>query len=490
MNEKLSFQNIADTLARKAGVQKKVAETFSKAFFDTIVEAVSAGDVVKIKGLGTFKLVEVGDRESVNVSTGMRFVIPGYKKLTFTAEDHVAEVLNPQAKTSVQVEESAKVAEPTKVAEPVIVEVPTKVAEPVKAETSIEVETPKKEEDIETLIQVPEPEQVETPQDAFAGIDMLISTPESVDDLRQQYEEAKAKMETAVEEARKANAEKMRLEKLLERLEQNVEPEVVAHKENIESPANASPVETAEDTKPISLIPVAAVSGNPNPSVETSEEEKRQEAFNRVMTEPSHTQEEEVSSKPSGNKRFWLTTLIILLLAVLGVFVYLIHRNIEAVEKVQTTEQTTQPAKAEKPAQPAKPTKPAAPKTDKDSLAKAQKADSVKVAAKPQKDTSKPDVQKPDVKKTDASKDKPSTPDTKKTDAQKSDTKKQDTKKPEAQKPAKEERPKTHRMQRGESLTRVSQKYYGTKDSVRAILRVNTFANPDNIPVGAVVKLP
>ncbi len=493
MNEKLSFQNIADTLARKAGVQKKVAETFSKAFFDTIVEAVSAGDVVKIKGLGTFKLVEVGDRESVNVSTGMRFVIPGYKKLTFTAEDHVAEVLNPQAKTSVQVEEPAKVAEPTKVAEPVIVEVPTKVAEPVKAETSIEVETPKKEEDIETLIQVPEPEQVETPQDAFAGIDMLISTPESVDDLRQQYEEAKAKMETAVEEARKANAEKMRLEKLLERLEQNVEPEVVAHKENIESPANASPVETAEDAKPISLIPVAAVSGNPNPSVETSEEEKRQEAFNRVMTEPSHTQEEEVSSKPSGNKRFWLTTLIILLLAVLGVFVYLIHRNIEAVEKVQTTEQTTQPAKAEKPAQPAKPakpTKPAAPKTDKDSLAKAQKADGVKVAAKPQNGTSKPDVQKPDVKKTDASKDKPSTPDTKKTDAQKSDTKKQDTKKPEAQKPAKEERPKTHRMQRGESLTRVSQKYYGTKDSVRAILRVNTFANPDNIPVGAVVKLP
>ena len=490
MNEKLSFQNIVDTLARKAGVQKKVAETFSKAFFDTIVEAVSAGDVVKIKGLGTFKLVEVGDRESVNVSTGMRFVIPGYKKLTFTAEDHVAEVLNPQAKTSVQVEESAKVAEPTKVAEPEKVEVPTKVAEPVKSETSIEVETPKKEEDIETLIQVPEPEQVETPQDAFAGIDMLISTPESVDDLRQQYEEAKAKMETAVEEARKANAEKMRLEKLLERLEQNVEPEVVAHTEDTESPANASPVETAEDTKPISLIPVAAVSGNPNPSVETSEEEKRQEAFNRVMTEPSHTQEEEVSSKPSGNKRFWLTTLIILLLAVLGVFVYLIHRNIEAVEKVQTTEQTTQPAKAEKPAQPAKPTKPAAPKTDKDSLAKAQKADSVKVAAKPQKDTSKPDVQKPDVKKTDASKDKPSTPDTKKTDAQKSDTKKQDTKKPEAQKPAKEERPKTHRMQRGESLTRVSQKYYGTKDSVRAILRVNTFANPDNIPVGAVVKLP
>lgn len=453
MNEKLSFQNIADTLARKAGVQKKVAETFSKAFFDTIVEAVSAGDVVKIKGLGTFKLIEVGDRESVNVSTGMRFVIPGYKKLSFTAEDHVVEVLNPQAKNEEEVTlaedahtESVVVAEPAKVAEPVM------VAEPIKTEAPIEMEEPKEEEDIETLIQVPEPEQVETPQDAFAGIDMLISTPESVDDIRQQYEEAKAKMESAVEEARKANAEKMRLEKLLERLEKNVEPEVVAHTEITEKEAL---VETAEVSKPVSAVPVTPVNEKANPSVEPSEEEKRQEAFNRVMTEPTHAQEEEPQSKPSSNKRFWLTVLIILLLAVLGIFIYLIHRNIEAVEKVHTVEQTTKPAKKDKSVQPAKSTKPVVPKADKDSLVKAQKADSVKVAPEPQKEASKPDAQKPEV-----------------------------------QKPAKEERPKTHRMQRGESLTRVSQKYYGTKDSVRAILRINTFADPNNIPVGAVVKLP
>ncbi len=491
MNEKLSFQSIVDALARKSGVSKKVAETFSKTFFDTIVEAVSAGEIVKIKGLGTFKLVEVDDRESVNVSTGMRFVIPGYKKVAFTAEDHVAEVLNPQTKNEEEVTlpedahtEIVAVEEPAKATEPVM------VAEPVKADALIQVEEPKKEEDIETLIQVPEPEQVETPQNAFAGIDMLISTPESVDDIRQQYEEAKAKMETAVEEARKANAEKVRLEKLLERLEKNVEPEVVAHTESTEKEAL---VETVEDTKPVSTVPVTLVNEKANSSVEPSEEEKRQEAFNRVMTEPSHAQEEEPQSKPSSNKRFWLTALIILLLAVLGVFIYLIHRNIEAVEKVQTVEQTTKPAKTGKPAQTAKPAQPtAASRVDKDSLAKAQKTDSVKVASKPQKDASKdtkeaakPDAQKPDVKKTDASKDKQVKPDTKKPDAQKPDTKK-----PDAQKPAKEERPKTHRMQRGESLTRISQKYYGTKDSVRAILRVNTFANPDNIPVGAVVKLP
>ena len=109
-----------------------------------------------------------------------------------------------------------------------------------------------------------------------------------------------------------------------------------------------------------------------------------------------------------------------------------------------------------------KPNKTTAPKENKDSLANPQKADTAKVTVNaPAKLESKP--------------------------ASKVESK------PESQKPAevsKPERPKTHRLQRGESLTKVSQKYYGTKDSVRAILRVNSFRDPNNIPVGAVVRLP
>lgn len=438
MNEKLSFQSIADTLAKKSGVSKKVADTFSKAFFDTIVEALGAGEVIKIKGLGTFKLVEVGDRESVNVTTGKRFVIPGYKKLAFTAEDSVVEVLSGRVESVQEIKEEIReeVKEEVKVE---VEEVKEVAKEKVKAEKPVE---------IEKLIQVPEPEQVEQPQDKFAGIDMLISTPESVEDVRQQYEEAKARMETAVEEARKANAEKLRLEKLLERLEKNVEPEAVAPVV-IETEAE-TPIESNTSSK--------ILENNDSEIDKNLEEEKRQEAFKRVMTEQPKTQEPEPQEEKTGKKSFWVTAAVILLLAVLGTFVYLIHQNIEAVEKVQKTEQTQKPAKPEKPTkatQPAKPVKPATPKVDKDSLAKAQKADSIKVAkeAKEAKDTK-------DVK---------------------------DTKVKEEPKP---ERPTIHRMQRGESLTRVSQKYYGTKDSVRAILRVNTFADPDNIPVGAVVKLP
>ena len=430
MNEKLSFQNIADTLAKKSGVQKKVADTFSKAFFDTIVEALTAGETIKIKGLGTFKLVEVDDRESVNVSTGKRFVIPGYKKVAFTAEDRVVEVLNEH--TDNTDDEVKGHTDSTDSTDNITNTDSTDLTDKKEISALSAVSARDEQPQIEDLIQVPEPEQVETPQNAFAGIDMLISTPESVEDIRHQYEEAKAKMETAVEEARKANAEKLRLERLLDRLEKNVEPEMKARHTD-------STDDTAQEA--VSVVPV---------STETSSEEtKRQEAFNRVMVEPPHSEEPEPQPKKTSKKRLWLTLLIILLVAILGVFIYLIHQNIEAVEKVTVTEKTAQPAK---PAKPAKPTKPATPKVDKDSLAKAQQADSIK-AAPQQAEAQKPEVKKP----------------------------------AEEQQP---ERPKTHRMQRGESLTRISQKYYGTKDSVRAILRINTFANPDNIPVGAVVKLP
>ena len=210
MNEKLSFQNISDALVQKAGASKKVADTFTKAFFDTIVEALYMGEEsIKVKGLGTFKLVAVESRESVNVSNGERITIQGYKKVSFTPEDSVVDFLNQETADGEVVEDE-----------------PVEETEPQKSKLVFEEEVPIVEEEtpaiaeeevqadaIEELIQVPEPEHVEVLQNEFSGIDLLISTPESVDEIRQQYEEAKAKMDVAVEEARKAHAEKVRLER-------------------------------------------------------------------------------------------------------------------------------------------------------------------------------------------------------------------------------------------------------------------------------------
>ena len=94
MGSKINLQQLAKILAQKKSIPQKDAETFLKEFFDSIVQNVTSDKLVKIKGLGTFKLIEVLDRESVNVNTGERFVIPGHSKLSFTPEPALKDFIN------------------------------------------------------------------------------------------------------------------------------------------------------------------------------------------------------------------------------------------------------------------------------------------------------------------------------------------------------------------------------------------------------------
>ena len=94
MGNKINLQQLARILAQKTGLSQKDAETFLKEFFDSIIHNVTADKLVKIKGLGTFKLIEVLDRESVNVNTGERIVIPGHTKLSFTPETALKDLIN------------------------------------------------------------------------------------------------------------------------------------------------------------------------------------------------------------------------------------------------------------------------------------------------------------------------------------------------------------------------------------------------------------
>ena len=94
MNTKINLQQLAKTLAQKKNIQQRDAEVFLKEFFDSIVQNVTSDKLVKIKGLGTFKLIEVLDRESVNVNTGERIVIPGHSKLSFAPEPALKDLIN------------------------------------------------------------------------------------------------------------------------------------------------------------------------------------------------------------------------------------------------------------------------------------------------------------------------------------------------------------------------------------------------------------
>lgn len=94
MNNKLNTQDVIDALVQKHDMSKKDAAAFVKEFFLLIEQALESDKTVKLKGLGTFKIVEVGTRESVNVNTGERFTIQGHSKISFVADATLRDMLN------------------------------------------------------------------------------------------------------------------------------------------------------------------------------------------------------------------------------------------------------------------------------------------------------------------------------------------------------------------------------------------------------------
>lgn len=94
MEGKILLQDLAQSLAAKRNMPRKEAEAFMKAFFETISDGILQDKIVKIKGLGTFKMIEVQERESVNVNTGERIVIPGHSKISFTPDAELKNEVN------------------------------------------------------------------------------------------------------------------------------------------------------------------------------------------------------------------------------------------------------------------------------------------------------------------------------------------------------------------------------------------------------------
>ena len=94
MKKKLLLQDISDLLVQPGHAGKKDADNFVRAFFDIVEQGLLEDQFVKIKGLGTFKLVSVSDRESVNINTGERFQISGHTKISFTPDNAMKELVN------------------------------------------------------------------------------------------------------------------------------------------------------------------------------------------------------------------------------------------------------------------------------------------------------------------------------------------------------------------------------------------------------------
>ncbi len=163
MNNKITLQELAAALAAHKDITKKMAEAFIRHTFDIIEEYALMDGQVKIKGFGTFKIVGVESRESVNVNTGERVLIEGHSKLTFTPDavlrdqvnkpfaDFTTVLLNPG--TSLEEMEAIDEEE-----EEVVEEEDAQIEETQQPEVQPEPEA-------ETPVQEPEPVPVEVEQE-------------------------------------------------------------------------------------------------------------------------------------------------------------------------------------------------------------------------------------------------------------------------------------------------------------------------------------
>ena len=94
MQSKLNLSQLTDLYCSVSNNSKTVNAGFVKSFFETIVEEVLNGKTVRVRGLGTFKRITIEDRESVNVNTGERIVIPGHFKVSLVPDPALKELLN------------------------------------------------------------------------------------------------------------------------------------------------------------------------------------------------------------------------------------------------------------------------------------------------------------------------------------------------------------------------------------------------------------
>lgn len=203
MDAKILMQDLAAGVAQRSGLLKKESETFVRLFFETIEESLSEEKNVKVKGLGTFKIVEVSGRDSVNINTGERIHIKGHSKITFTPDTGLRDFVNrPFAdfetivlNDGVDMEKMEYTGEP---------EMPAGLSEPIVEEQEPIVEEPVAEvvEAHELVVEMPAP-VVEAPTE-------VVKEPtEVVEETPAEVVEPVAEVEDSAEEVIETVAEKV-----------------------------------------------------------------------------------------------------------------------------------------------------------------------------------------------------------------------------------------------------------------------------------------
>lgn len=435
MNEKITLQALAELFANTNDISKKKSDVFLRHLFDAISEGLAKDGLVKIKGWGTFKLVEVGERESISVSTGERVLIPGYKKVNFIPDELFANMINSDAKGIVDDTSDLGHEDGDADSNDVLSDLDDMISE--------EVETP---------------EQVEVASDDFSGIDLLISTPESVEGVKEDLWKARnvaatmrAKAEHAISQAKSAESEVLRLEKLIELLEKKSDGMDVGVGDVVVPLAS----EVKEDVSTEGLN--EEVNGCDEMRVDEVPEDNQLQ--NRDDELDDNLDEDNSNKKKS--KIIIFILLIVLLLLGGGAYWY-IHSDKGNGEFVDDVEIKT----VDEP----KMITPVADSLEVDTFThavdsfEAKLSDDSLVVMEEQKDVEVDSLTSANNRKLAIS--------------------------DNSTKPASSVKPDKYILKEGETLTMLARRFYGSADSVMAIINANNFTDPNNVHVGAKVILP
>lgn len=506
MSTKVTLQNIIESFCRRFQMSKKSADAFSKALFETITEGLNEDGTVQINGFGVFRIVEVAERGSVNVATGERILISGYKKVAFTPEiDKIPELYEvtsdiPEEKDNVEgKEDSATTPAPVR-------ETKRKTKKQILAEQA-QAEQMQAENTATEIAEEIEAQCIsvtESPSDSFSGIDLVIATPESMEELQREYIEARKAFDKAFSDAITARSNMKRLEKMLSLISENGVLDTIANENNITNEKQASyaaesvsqsqviieptaienTTETdanernvaPEGTEPCTTVGImderaTADEDNKentlNPEIETDTENDSEEdtppevpgaeeipiildrssVVERYLSEGTksgyYEKDEEDDDGYEDEKKTWAKWAVVpvlgILLSLCAILIYRMEKEEqftqdEFINNVNNNIQpnTTVPQTA--------PEKPATP-TPKDEI---EKKDTTTVQAVATEDAA------------------PQTP----------------------------KRPKKYVIKKGDTLSKIARRFYGSGDSLSIILRGNKFADPNNVPIGEEINLP
>ncbi len=253
MNNRLSIQDLALILSEQTGKSTEEALRFLQEFIAVVSEGVYNDKLVKVKGLGTFKIIRVEERASVSVNSGERFVIPSHYKFTFTPDKELKELVNKPFSLfdTVELNEEVDFSD-------VDVSAETSGAEEAADDSSEEILPDGIPEQAIEAPQTPEPEVKPEPavEEEAVPQEEAKAEPEPKTETTPEPEveaepEPKAEAETTLKEEAKAEPEA--------ETETMPEPEVEAEPE-LKAEAETTPQEEAK-AEPKPAEPVSSVSG-------------------------------------------------------------------------------------------------------------------------------------------------------------------------------------------------------------------------------------